>query len=111
MGDLDELENIAKNQVVDEVFITLPMKSFYQQIEKILKFCEQAGIETEISADIFKVNSSKTNIQKYDDMKVHKLLYKSRDELEIGNKTIYRYNFFTYFIDYFHSIVSYCWNY
>ena len=69
LGNLNDFEKIMRNQVVDEVFITLPIKSYYSKIEEIVGICEKSGIEVEIPADLFDVKFAKTNIQKYDDIK------------------------------------------
>jgi exopolysaccharide biosynthesis polyprenyl glycosylphosphotransferase len=70
MGNLNDFERIMRKEVVDEVFITLPMKSYYAQIEQIVNICEKSGIEVEIPADIFDIKFAKTAIQKYDELKV-----------------------------------------
>jgi len=70
MGNLNDFERIMKQQVVDEVYITLPMKSYYSKIEKIVDICEKSGIEVEIPADIFDIKFAKTAIHNYDDIKV-----------------------------------------
>ena len=36
IGNLQDLERIVREQVVDEVFVTLPIKSFYAEIERIV---------------------------------------------------------------------------
>ena len=70
MGNLNDFEKIMRQEVVDEVFITLPLKSYYSKIEEIVDICEKSGIEVEIPADIFDIKFAKTTIQKYDEMNV-----------------------------------------
>lgn len=70
IGNIDDFESIMKSKIVDEVFITLPMKSYYSSIEKIVAYCEEVGVEVEIPADIFDVKFAKTNIQNYEEIKV-----------------------------------------
>ena len=65
IGNLDDFEKILMEQVVDEVFVTLPMKSFYSEIEEIVSFCEQIGTEVKIPTDLFRLNFAKTTISDY----------------------------------------------
>lgn len=52
-GDLDQLAEILKSHPVDEVFITLPIKSFYDEIQKVIELCEEAGTPFSLSTDLF----------------------------------------------------------
>lgn len=53
LGSLEQLERILMHTVVDEVVITLPMKSCYAQIQSAIEICEQAGVVAKYSADLF----------------------------------------------------------
>jgi exopolysaccharide biosynthesis polyprenyl glycosylphosphotransferase len=53
IGTLDELEHILMRQVVDEVVIALPVKSRYQQIQRVIDICERAGVQAKYGADLF----------------------------------------------------------
>ena len=67
-GDLNDLEKILKEQVVDEVFVTLPFKSFYSEIEKIVHLCENAGVEVKIPADLLNVSLAKLTISNIEEI-------------------------------------------
>jgi exopolysaccharide biosynthesis polyprenyl glycosylphosphotransferase len=45
LGGLHELEEILMKHPVDEVLITLPTRSCYEQIQTAMQTCERAGIE------------------------------------------------------------------
>lgn len=62
LGTLDDLERIARERVIDEVFIRLPIKSFYSEIEKILRFCETVGVDAKVPADLFNLDLSKSAV-------------------------------------------------
>ena len=64
LGTLDDLEAISRKQVIDEIFVMLPIKSFYGEIERILQFCETVGVEAKISTDLFNLNRSKSTISR-----------------------------------------------
>jgi len=51
LGSIDQFEHILRNNVIDEVLVTLPIKSFYSEIEKILSICENMGIEMKLPTD------------------------------------------------------------
>jgi exopolysaccharide biosynthesis polyprenyl glycosylphosphotransferase len=70
LGYLEDLEMLLKEEVVDEVFVFLPIKSFYFEIQLILKVCETAGIEVKIPADLFSLKLAKATISRYDGIPV-----------------------------------------
>ncbi|MBW1678717.1 MAG: sugar transferase [Deltaproteobacteria bacterium] len=53
LGNLQNFQQILRDNVVDEVIIALPLKSFYQKIEKMIGLCENIGIEVKLPADLF----------------------------------------------------------
>ena len=54
VGTLEQLENILMHRVVDEVLVALPIKSHYSQIQRVIEDCEQAGVQSRYSADVFR---------------------------------------------------------
>lgn len=62
LGTLEDLEKIARKHVIDEIFIRLPIKSFYGEIARILQFCEITGVEAKIPTDLFNLAHSKSAI-------------------------------------------------
>jgi exopolysaccharide biosynthesis polyprenyl glycosylphosphotransferase len=65
MGRLDDLERILRDYVVDEVFILLPVKSFYSEIEKVVRICEHVGVEVKIPTDLFNLNLARSTVSHY----------------------------------------------
>ena len=70
IGNLEDLERILREQVVDEVFVTLPIKSFYSDIEKTVSLCEQVGVEIKIPTDLFRLKLAKSIISNYNGVQV-----------------------------------------
>ena len=70
MGSLKDLEKILREKVIDEVIVTLPFKSFYSEIEKIVHLCEQVGVEVKISTDLFSLTLAKESISRFGDIQV-----------------------------------------
>ncbi len=56
---LDELPEFLGNHVVDEVFLALPVKTYYNRISEAIKACEQQGIPVHIPMDMFDSGVSK----------------------------------------------------
>lgn len=50
---LDRLAEILKAHPVDEVLITLPVKSHYDRIQEVIRICEEAGTPFSLSTDLF----------------------------------------------------------
>lgn len=65
IGGLNDMEEILRNQVVDEVFVFLPIKSFYSEIDKILHICENIGVEVKIPTDLFNLKLAKSTVSRY----------------------------------------------
>ena len=53
VGSLDDLESTLMREPVDEVWIALPVKSHYPQIQQALHVCERVGVCTKYGADLF----------------------------------------------------------
>jgi len=70
IGNIEDLERILRENVVDEVVVTLPMKSFYLEIEKIIYICEQIGVEVKVPTDLFRHKLAKSTISNYHDVQV-----------------------------------------
>lgn len=60
VSSLKELPSFIRNNVVDEVTVCLPMKSFYQQSSQIFSFCSQQGVHVSFHMDIFEGNGGET---------------------------------------------------
>jgi exopolysaccharide biosynthesis polyprenyl glycosylphosphotransferase len=68
LGELNSLEHILRTFVVDEVVILLPIKSFYSEIERILRTCERVGVEVKIPTDLFQLELAKSEIFMFEDL-------------------------------------------
>jgi exopolysaccharide biosynthesis polyprenyl glycosylphosphotransferase len=53
IGTIHELEQILMRQAIDEVVIALPVKSCYQDIQRVIGLCERAGVQAKYGADMF----------------------------------------------------------
>jgi exopolysaccharide biosynthesis polyprenyl glycosylphosphotransferase len=53
VASLTEFGSFISTNVVDEVIICLPFKSYYQQAARLASLCEEQGIIVRVSSDIF----------------------------------------------------------
>lgn len=53
LGDVEDLPQIIANDVIDEVFVALPIKSQYSQIERAINLLEEQGIMVHLLSDNF----------------------------------------------------------
>ncbi|HEY6230146.1 MAG TPA: sugar transferase [Pyrinomonadaceae bacterium] len=53
LGFISDLPRIIENEVIDEVFITLPVKSQYSRIESAITILEEQGIMVHLFSDLF----------------------------------------------------------
>jgi exopolysaccharide biosynthesis polyprenyl glycosylphosphotransferase len=63
IGKLSDLRPILKDHAVDEVFLALPLRSCYNQIQTAIHVCEEAGVECKLSSDLFAVSLAKLQIE------------------------------------------------
>ena len=67
IGNLKELPGILRERVIDEVVITLPIKSFYSQTSEIVALCEEQGIIARFPSEIFKPVLARSKPEEFED--------------------------------------------
>ena len=53
LGSFQDLERLLMTNIVDEVLIALPIKSYYDEIQDTICLCEKCGVQCEYLADVF----------------------------------------------------------
>jgi exopolysaccharide biosynthesis polyprenyl glycosylphosphotransferase len=53
IGKIDEFSDILVKNVIDEIIISLPIKTYYDKMESIAKAAEQQGITVRVYSDLF----------------------------------------------------------
>jgi exopolysaccharide biosynthesis polyprenyl glycosylphosphotransferase len=64
--DLEHFPEFLRECVVDEVAITLPMKSFYSQAAYIVAKCHEQGVSVHVLASIFDFQKGRVNNGQFD---------------------------------------------
>jgi exopolysaccharide biosynthesis polyprenyl glycosylphosphotransferase len=59
VGDIDALPELLRREVVDEVVVCLPVKSFYDQGSRIVRQCHALGIRVTLPSPLFDVESAR----------------------------------------------------
>jgi len=67
LGSLAELEGLLQTEKVDEVFVALPVKSYYEAIDRVIALGAELGLMVRIPADSFEFRLAKANIDYLDD--------------------------------------------
>jgi exopolysaccharide biosynthesis polyprenyl glycosylphosphotransferase len=70
LGTLDDFSSIMKDHVIDEVVITLPVKSYYEEIKKVVEKAEEQGILIRYLSQIFDTHFARTRSENIDDFTV-----------------------------------------
>ncbi len=73
LGKIKDLKEILLRNVVDDVLITIPIKSSYKKIAGIIEDCEEAGIAVKVVADFFNPKIAKQSFSYWGDVPVIKL--------------------------------------
>ncbi|MCJ7495869.1 MAG: sugar transferase [Deltaproteobacteria bacterium] len=82
LGTMSSFGNYVSKEAVDQVIIALPIRSYYDDISKIIRDCALQGIETWMLADLFEV-SSKTELGTDRVGTTHFVKYQTRSLSEI----------------------------
>ena len=67
VANLDDFSNFLRDHVVDEVVISLPMKSLYDRASRIVTLCEEQGIIVRFLSDFFNLKLGKTEAIQFED--------------------------------------------
>jgi exopolysaccharide biosynthesis polyprenyl glycosylphosphotransferase len=68
LGDFGIVQALLKEKVVDEVVVSLPVKSYYSEITSIINLCEEQGIIVRLLSDLFDLKIAKSNVDYVDDI-------------------------------------------
>ncbi len=62
VSDINEFINFLRNNVVDEVFVFIPVKTYYDEISKIVACCEEQGVIVRIPPALFDLKVGNTQM-------------------------------------------------
>ncbi|MCC7127045.1 MAG: sugar transferase [Acidobacteria bacterium] len=79
LGTLDDLESLLAGNAVDQVLITLPVKSCYDAIQDAISTCERVGVEVHYLSDVFSASMAKSSLTGQDDLEATRLSFVTDD--------------------------------
>ena len=68
LGRVENLEHMLVNSVLDAVYISLPVRSFYEQIQSIAHLCEGVGVPVRFLADLFPLRMATSQVTRLADV-------------------------------------------
>ncbi len=68
-GALEDVENIIKNEVIDEVVFVLP-REYHVNIEDVFHTCENEGIRVSVAVDLFNTKNTTVHISTFEDFPI-----------------------------------------
>lgn len=68
VGRLEELEEVLTRHVVDEVYITLPVRTYYGTITSMAHLCEGVGVPVRLIADLFPLRIATSKVYQLEDI-------------------------------------------
>lgn len=79
LGRLDELESLLARNPVDQVLVTLPVKSCYTAIQDAISTCERVGVEVHYLSDIFSLSAARPRFDQADEIPAMRLTFVADD--------------------------------
>ncbi len=79
---IDELPNYLSTHIVDEVFIVLPFESRYQEIKKVITYCQEIGIICRMPSNWFEIKTARTSSFELDGENILTVYSGSKYQLE-----------------------------
>jgi exopolysaccharide biosynthesis polyprenyl glycosylphosphotransferase len=70
LGPFNDLERVLANRVIDEVYITLTVRSFYELIQRCAHLCEGVGVMVRMTADLFPLRIATSRVSLLEDIPI-----------------------------------------
>lgn len=68
LGTLDDLEQVLLRHVIDEVYIGLPVRTYYESILSMAHLCEGIGVPVRLIADLFPLRIATSRVSQLEDI-------------------------------------------
>ena len=86
--ELNKLPDFIRNHVVDEVFLSLPVKSLYDRASQIVSLCEEQGIMIRHLSNIFNIKMAHSKSEQFQGYPITELQTGSMDGWQVVVKRI-----------------------
>ncbi|HWQ32603.1 MAG TPA: sugar transferase [Blastocatellia bacterium] len=88
LGPLEAMPEFLAGNVVDEIIITLPVKSYYQEIARIVRLAEDQGVMVRIHSDLFNRRLARSVAEQFDEIPVLTLYMSPRTDWKLAVKRL-----------------------
>ena len=68
LGKIQDLEQVLQEREIEEVYISLPVRSHYEAIQNIAHLCEGEGIRVHLIADLFPLRIATSRLMPLEDI-------------------------------------------
>lgn len=68
LGGFKDLDRILSENIVDEIHICLPVRSFYETIQSMAHLCVSVGVSVRLVADLFPLRLATSRLHKIEDI-------------------------------------------
>lgn len=75
LGDMQDLEHLLVDQIIDAVYIALPLRTFYEEIQSIAHLCEGVGVSVRFVADLFPLRMATSEVTRLPNMPLLSLTF------------------------------------
>jgi exopolysaccharide biosynthesis polyprenyl glycosylphosphotransferase len=86
LGKLKDFSHIIRNHIIDEVVISLPIKSYYEEIQEIVEKAGEQGILVRYIPELFDTMISRSRLEKFEDHTVLNLISGPGDSWQYAAK-------------------------
>lgn len=88
VGRLEDLEKVLLDYVIDEVYICLPVKGYYEEISSMAHLCEGIGVPVRLIADLFRLRVATGRVHQFEDIPLLSLSAVPEAELQLFAKRL-----------------------
>ena len=89
LGSMKELERLLASEVIDEVYITLPVRSCYEEIQSVAGLCEGIGVPVRFVADFFPLRIARSRVDLMEDVPVLSMSAIPEQQIPLAIKRIF----------------------
>ncbi|GBD95964.1 MAG TPA: sugar transferase [Nitrospirae bacterium] len=70
LGTIEDFSTVMKNNVIDEIVIALPIKSYYEEIQEIVQKAEEQGIVIRYLPQLFNTRVAESRAEIFEDVPI-----------------------------------------
>lgn len=89
LGNLAALERVLLEHVIDEVYVCLPVRGFYETIKSMANLCEGIGMPIRMIADLFPLRIAMRRVRQFGDIPILSLSAVPEMELQLFAKRLF----------------------